>query len=70
MLWELKSRCIFAQAMTPKQKTNIMTTTKTLYKGNDYTVTMRGNDFAYAQDANGYAVTDLKTIQALTLNNN
>tara|TARA_B110000285_G_scaffold29616_1_gene30026 strand:+ start:219 stop:389 length:171 start_codon:yes stop_codon:yes gene_type:complete len=56
--------------MTPKQKTNIMTTTKTLYKGNDYTVTMRGNDFAYAQDANGYAVTDLKTIQALTLNNN
>ena len=25
MLWELKSRCIFAQAMTPKQKQNIMT---------------------------------------------
>ena len=28
MLWELKSRCIFAQAMTPKQKTNIMNTNK------------------------------------------
>ncbi len=30
-----------------------MTTTKTLYKGQTYTVTMRGNDFAYAFDANG-----------------
>jgi len=55
--------------MTPKQKTNIMTTIAATYKGNDYTVTMRGNDFAYAQDSNGYNVTDLKTIQALTINN-
>ena len=46
-----------------------MTTTKTLYKGQIYTVTMRGNDFAYAQNDNGYYVTDLKTIQALTINN-
>ncbi len=46
-----------------------MTTIKTTYKGNDYTVTMRGRDFAYAQDSNGYYVTDLKTIQALTINN-
>ena len=50
-------------------KTNIMTTIKTTYKGNTYTVTMRGRDFAYAQDANGYYVTDVKTIQALTINN-
>ncbi len=46
-----------------------MTTIKTTYKGNTYTVTMRGRDFAYAQDANGYYVTDVKTIQALTINN-
>jgi hypothetical protein len=45
-----------------------MTTTKTLYKGQTYTVTMRGNDFAYAFDANGYYVTDLKTIQSLIIN--
>jgi len=49
-------------------KTDIMTTTKTLYKGQTYTVTMRGNDFAYAIDANGYYVTDLKTIQSLIIN--
>ena len=45
-----------------------MTTTKTLYKGQIYAVTMRGNDFAYAQDDNGYYVTDFKIIQALTIN--
>ena len=45
-----------------------MTTTKTLNKGQTYTVTMRGNDFAYAFDANGYYVTDLKTIQSLIIN--
>ena len=55
---------------TNQLKINIMTTVKLNYKGNYYTVTMRGNDFAYAQDTNGYFVTDLKTIQALTLNNN
>ncbi len=44
-----------------------MTTIAATYKGNDYIVTMRGNDFAYAQDTNGYNVTDLKTIQALTM---
>ena len=52
-----------------KTKTNIMTTIKTTYRGNTYTVTMRGIYFAYAQDTNGYYVTDLKTIQALTINN-
>jgi hypothetical protein len=46
-----------------------MTTIKTIYKGITYTVTMRGKDLAYALDENGYAVTDLKTIQALALNN-
>jgi len=46
-----------------------MTTIKTTYKGNTYTVTMRGNDFAYAHKDNGDYVTDLKTIQALTINN-
>ena len=46
-----------------------MTTIKTTYKGNTYIVTMRGNDFAYAQNENGYYVTDSKTIQALTINN-
>jgi len=45
-----------------------MTTTKKLYKGQTYTVTMRGNDFAYAQDDNGYYVTDSLTIQSLLLN--
>ena len=44
-----------------------MKTIKTTYKGNTYKVTMRGRDFAYAQDANGYYVTDSKTIQALAL---
>ena len=47
-----------------------MTTTKTLYKGRTYIVTMRGGDFAYAQDDNGYNVTDSKTIHALALINN
>ena len=47
-----------------------MKTIKTLYKGRIYTLTMRGSDLAYAQDANGYAVTDSKTIQALALANN
>tara|TARA_R110001606_G_scaffold193509_3_gene341198 strand:+ start:150 stop:311 length:162 start_codon:yes stop_codon:yes gene_type:complete len=44
-----------------------MTTIKTLYKGITYTVVMRGKDLAYAKDANGYTVTDSKTIQALAL---
>ena len=44
-----------------------MTTVKLNYKGNDYTVTMRGNDLAYAQDSNGYVVTDSKTRHALAL---
>ena len=47
-----------------------MKTIKTLYKGRTYIVTMRGKDFAYAQDTNGYFVRDLKTIQALALANN
>ena len=47
-----------------------MTTIKTIYKGITYTVAMREKDLAYALDENGYAVTDLKTIQALALNNN
>ena len=46
-----------------------MKTIKTLYKGITYTVAMREKDFAYAQDANGYVVTDSKTIQALALIN-
>ena len=56
--------------MTQAKQLNIkiMTTTKTLYKGQIYAVTMRGNDFAYAQDDNGYYVTDFKIIQALTIN--
>lgn len=45
-----------------------MKTTKTLYKERTYTLTMRGNDFPYAQDDNGYYVIDLKTIQSLILN--
>ena len=44
-----------------------MKTIKTLYKGNEYTITMRGNDLAYAQDENGYIVTDSKTRHALAL---
>ena len=47
-----------------------MKTIKTLYKNITYRVTMRGIDLAYAQDANGYTVTDTKTIQALALKNN
>ncbi len=46
-----------------------MTTIKTLYK-EIYRVTMRGIDFSYAQDDNGYTVTDTKTIHALALANN
>lgn len=52
---------------TNQLKQNIMTTIKLNYKGNEYTVTMRGNDFAYAQDTNGYVVTDSKTRHALAL---
>ena len=47
-----------------------MTTIKTLYKNITYRVTMRGIDFSYAQDANGYVVTDTKTIHALAIANN
>jgi len=47
-----------------------MKTIKTTYKGITYRVTLRENQFAYAQDANGYNVTDSKTIQALALTNN
>ena len=47
-----------------------MTTIKTLYKNITYRVTMRGIDFSYAQDDNGYTFTDTKTIHALALANN
>ena len=46
-----------------------MKTIKTTYNNLTYRVTFRENHFAYAQDANGYNVTDLKTIQALIINN-
>jgi hypothetical protein len=47
-----------------------MTTIKKTYKGITYRVTLRGIDFSYAQDDNGYTVTDTKTIHALALANN
>jgi hypothetical protein len=40
---------------------------KTLYKGKLYTLTMRGKDFAYAQDEQGYVVYNPSTIHALAL---
>ena len=47
-----------------------MKTIKKLYKNITYRVTMRGIDFSYAQDDNGYTVTDTKIIHALALANN
>jgi hypothetical protein len=48
-----------------------MNTIKLNYKGNDYTLTVRGNDLAYAFNSQGYAVCNPSLLNnlAIALNN-